>query len=146
MTELGQKMVAAARSYIGVKFFHAGRNKNGLDCIGLLVLSAKDAGVDIPDETSYSQWVNTDNLKDKIDLCCRRLQGSGEVQPGDMVLFNIVRSPQHMAMVTEVGTDGPTRIVHSYQSVGRVVEHDFDAHWSRRVVGWYRLEVGKWRP
>jgi hypothetical protein len=134
---LCERMVEAARSYIGVPFFHAGRNRNGLDCVGLLVLATHDVGIDVFDEISYSPIINANYLKSRIDKCCHKID-EADASPGDMVLFRVGRSEQHMALVTEVnGHD--TRIIHSFQTIGRVIEHELDAHWQNRIAGFYRL-------
>lgn len=132
-------MVVSAHKYIGVPFFHAGRSVYGLDCVGLLVLAAKDAGVDVPDETSYSPFINADYLKSRIDMVCRELTLGEEPQVGDLVLFRVSRSPQHMALISDLK---PMTIIHSFQTIGRVIEHELDAHWNKRVAGYYRLTVG----
>jgi len=39
------EFVEAARSYLGVPFRHLGRNRNGLDCVGLVLCAAHDVGL-----------------------------------------------------------------------------------------------------
>lgn len=139
LVSLGERMVKSARAYVDTPFFHAGRSVYGLDCVGLLVLAAKDAGVEVHDETSYSPFINADYLKSRIDMVCRELTLGEEPQVGDLVLFRVSRSPQHMALITGLN---PTTIIHAYQTIGRVIEHELDAHWNKRIAGYYRLTVG----
>lgn len=54
MTELHARatraqIVEAARSYLGIRFRHQGRDKSGLDCVGLLVLISRDCGLPCED-------------------------------------------------------------------------------------------------
>jgi hypothetical protein len=129
-------MAEAARSYIGLPFFHAGRDINGLDCVGLLVLAARDVGVDVFDETSYSPIINAQYLRSRIDRCCYEVPPAF-VGLGDMLLFRVGRSEQHMAIVTCMT---PLMMTHSFQTVGRVVEHELDQHWKSRLAGCFRLK------
>lgn len=47
--EFEGKIIAACRSWLGVPFLHNGRAKSqGVDCLGLVLCSYKDAGIKIP--------------------------------------------------------------------------------------------------
>ena len=48
------KIVADARSWIGVKFRKGGRDRTGIDCIGLLIRVGEEQGLTIRDDTQYS--------------------------------------------------------------------------------------------
>jgi cell wall-associated NlpC family hydrolase len=43
----------AARQWLGVPFVHQGRTEWALDCVGLLVMAARGAGIPIQDRTDY---------------------------------------------------------------------------------------------
>lgn len=128
-------MVAAARRMLGVPFQHAGRNKNGVDCVGLLILASREAGIFIADDTSYSTVVNADYLWRRLLTSCTQIE-QADAGIGDVVLFKINGSAQHVAMITEV--EPRLSIIHSFQTLGRVVEHEFDRHWLGRVAGYFR--------
>ena len=130
-----EQIVNAARMYLGVPFFHAGRSIYGVDCIGLLILATREAGIDVFDETNYSPIINSVYLMYRINQCCHKIDRK-EVLRGDMVLFRIGRSEQHMGLITEIE---PLYMIHSFQTVGKVVEHALDAHWEPRIAGFYRL-------
>jgi cell wall-associated NlpC family hydrolase len=134
--EQRSKVVAEARALVGVPFQHAGRNEYGLDCLGLIVLAARNAGLDVYDNCSYSQIVNPEFMAAEIEAAAERLPGLSSVLPGDVVLFSVAGSPQHMALISEK-FDTYMLMVHSYQSAGRVVEHPLDRTWRRRVVACY---------
>jgi len=129
-------MVTWARTHIGVPFFHAGRNENGLDCIGLVIAAAAAANVFILDDQSYSPIVNAEYLWKRLRDTCDIVMDFELLLPGDIILFNIAASPQHVAMVTEPYPN--IMIIHAFQTVGHVVEHELDRHWDRRIVGLYR--------
>ena len=139
----GEALVAAARAYIGVPFRHAGRSMQGVDCIGLLLCAAHDAGVTTYDETHYGTAVDTDRLRRQIEEVCALVWSPvdtddprDEAQPGDVLLFQVMASPQHTGMFTGEG------FVHAYQGVGYVVETPLEGRWLRRVVAVYRWVGG----
>lgn len=43
------EIVAAARSYLGVRWRHKGRTRHGVDCVGLLVAVSNDLGLGVKD-------------------------------------------------------------------------------------------------
>ncbi len=128
-------IIAAARAYLGVPFAHQGRSRHGLDCIGLLVLAARDAGAIIEDRLDYPRDPN--GLL-PVELA-RQFDAVAEHQPGDIMLMRFAGEPQHLALCA-----GDT-ILHSYASIGHVVEHRLDAKWARRIVQAYRLREAAWQ-
>lgn len=54
MSAIRLQIMAAAREYLGVPFLKGGRSKQGIDCVGLLVLVGRDIGLDIQDTTDYT--------------------------------------------------------------------------------------------
>jgi cell wall-associated NlpC family hydrolase len=46
-------LIAAARTYIGIPWLHQGRNRQGVDCVGLLICAMADIGIEIPDMQGY---------------------------------------------------------------------------------------------
>lgn len=47
-------IVRAARSYIGTYFKKGGRDRQGIDCVGLLILVGGELGIELNDTTAYS--------------------------------------------------------------------------------------------
>lgn len=123
-------LVEAARGYLGVPFHHQGRNKAGIDCLGLLVVSAKEAGIELEDHKGYSRQPDGITLRSECD---RQLIKIDKMKTGDILLMRFRKEPQHIAIKTDIG------IIHSYQNAGKVVEHGLDAKWIKRIVGVYRL-------
>jgi cell wall-associated NlpC family hydrolase len=127
-------LVTVARSYIGVPYYHAGRNRNGVDCVGLLLAVAEEAGVLTYTPPGYSAgFVNGDLLLSEIERFADSVE-FGPVQDGDIGVFTIAGNPQHAAILTAGGS-----MIHAYQTVGRVVEHALAGAWERRLVGVWRL-------
>lgn len=136
------EIVIQARRLSGVRFVHAGRTDNGVDCVGLLLVAAWRAGIHVLDSTSYSSIVDGARVKMEIERACIEREPPYVWRPGDVLLFNVGGSPQHTAMITEImpGTDhvdDRVYMIHAHQSLGKVVEHRMDRSWSNRLVGIY---------
>lgn len=129
-------IVQAARAEVGTNFRHQGRLPGiALDCAGLFVVVCKAMGLPVQDEDGYGRnpW------KGLLEQCIDRqpflmkipVHDMGE---GDVLLMRFTGEPQHIAIHA-----GKT-VIHSYQHVGRVVEHRFADVWRARVVHAYRFE------
>lgn len=130
----GTDFVTAARSYLGVPFFHAGRSRQGLDCGGLLICAARDAGFTVANHANYpATYVDPDILTGYLSEYCDQIEW-GPLADGDIGVFSIAGNPQHVAILTAEET-----MIHAYQSAGKVVEHPLDHHWRRRLVAVYRV-------
>lgn len=57
-----EQIVAAARTYLGVPFKLRGRDRMGIDCIGLLRAVGVDCGYDFPDFTDYGRGPEVQKL------------------------------------------------------------------------------------
>lgn len=91
--------VIAARSYVGVPFYHAGRDRNGIDCIGLIACVAKDLGYAFKDNRNYSPKGSYPELMaDGISQFCTKREGL-DYSVGDVLLFKVKRL-YHMGIVT----------------------------------------------
>jgi cell wall-associated NlpC family hydrolase len=90
-------IIPAARSYLGVPFYHAGRDRKGIDCIGLIVCVAKDLGYQFKDDRNYAPGIYPDRMLTGMS------QFSHEVddrQPGDILVFGHRGLPMHCAIYT----------------------------------------------
>lgn len=122
--------LAAARALIGTPFVHQGRTRHGVDCIGLIVLAAQAVGIDTrADRTDYGRRPHG-VLQPILDAAMVKVT---DWQPGDTLVMAFRHEPMHVAIYT-----GAT-VIHTYATLGKVVEHDLDARWRARVAGAYRL-------
>jgi NlpC/P60 family putative phage cell wall peptidase len=126
------EVVAAAREWIGVPYMHQGRNRFGVDCVGLLIVVARGLGLTSYDVTGYSRVPHAEFLRTECDRMMGRIP-IDERQPGDVVLMRFKREPQHLAFVTDRG------FLHAYGGSGRVVESAMPPEWVRRIVAAYAL-------
>lgn len=130
----GSDFLAAARSYAGIPFYHAGRTRNGLDCVGLLLVAARDAfGLTYQPGGYPADWVDPIRLAEEIERFCDSVEW-GDIEDGDIGLFSIAGNAQHVAILSRSGG-----MIHAYQSAGKVVEHPLDHHWRKRLVRVYRV-------
>lgn len=132
-------VIAEARSYLGVKWRHRGRSRHGIDCIGLVVLSLRAAGIDVTDEIGYSRtpW------KYGLDAHLQARFGDAvadDMRPGDIVTLCAPGQPEpgHVGIVAS--RDDRLTLIHSYAALANsvVVEHGIDADWQRRIHTIYR--------
>lgn len=128
-------VIAAARECIGTPFAHQGRILNrALDCAGVAVHAARAVGCTPDEPAAYSRLPNNAMLESWLDRqSFLERAPAAALEPGDLLLMRFTGEPQHLAVYA-----GPT-IIHAYQAVGRVVEHDLDAKWRRRIVRVYRF-------
>jgi cell wall-associated NlpC family hydrolase len=122
-------VVEAARKYLGCPYHHQGRSMHGIDCAGLLVAAYRDCGVELEDLPAYGREPWKDGLRAAVELNFHKVDR--EPEPGDVLLLRWGREPSHLAIVTERG------IIHSYASVGKVVETSYGLAWRNRTVGVY---------
>lgn len=124
----------AARSYIGVPFYHAGRDRNGIDCIGLIACVAKDLGYKFKDDRDYSpNALLPERMLAGISQFC--ILGDDLVyETGDVLMINPKGLIWHCAIVT-----GDNLMVHcQFTGKAKTVEHSIGryAKWIHSVWRW----------
>ena len=124
-------LVEAAREWLDVPFHHQGRNRVGIDCAGLVIVCAKELGIEFEDIKGYARTPDGVTLERELDRQLTKVKR--EPISGDVLLMRIRREPQHIAIKTDIG------IIHAYQGAGKVVEHNLDDKWRKRIKGVYSL-------
>ena len=128
-------IVSAARRMIGTPFVHQGRTPGvALDCAGLLVCAARECGIEVADVAAYSIQPNSIEFVAAVQGSCDPIPLQA-LSPGDVVTMAIPME-QHLALVS---CADPLRIIHAFSGLGRVVEHDVDAIWARRIRRYWRF-------
>ena len=130
----GQMIVDAARTYLGVPFRHDGRNRDGIDCVGLVVCSLRDLGIDVTDQLGLGRFDSFETLCQTFELHAERVDGG--MLLGDALVFRGRLMDNHVALYA-----GNGEMVHAYNgsSVGRVVVQPLDESWMARLARVYRL-------
>lgn len=140
-----EHVIACARRFMDVRFRHQGRSVQGVDCLGLLLLTAEKAGLTFAGMDAkalgvprYGVRPDTTLLKQKLDefLC---LVSPQEIQPADIALLRVNGSPQHLAIITDYPMAGELGMIHAYAPAGKVVEHRYDPAWRKETYAAYRL-------
>ena len=128
--------VAAARSYVGVPWRHLGRSRTGVDCIGLLLLAAREAGWELPDPAPYAREPQGTRLLNGILAHGDRVS---EVMPGDVLLFRMGLYGGHVGIASAHPAWGVPACLHAYAPRRQVVEQPMDAELRAALLGAFRL-------
>lgn len=99
-------LICAAREEVGTKFVHQGRkSKQGIDCIGLLVISVQKCGGKIKDVCNYRRNPDgktlLENLRDQLIEI-----NIDDAIDGDILVFwerEKTKRPQHIAIKSDKG-------------------------------------------
>lgn len=125
--------------YIKVPFIDHGRQRDGVDCWGLIILIYQDKlGISLPSLDGYT------NVKDihTIGSMMNDRRGShpwmevphGEEQEFDVAVFKMSGVPMHVGLVI-----GGGEMIHCQKGCGTYISNYVkDQSWSRRLVGIYR--------
>jgi cell wall-associated NlpC family hydrolase len=119
----GEEAVRIARGWLGVRFRHAGRDRGGVDCVGLAIVVARETGLDVPEPAAYSRHVVPETLLAGL-LEHTAPVAQEEMVAGDLLLFKVRGQAQHVGIYA-----GDGRMVHAWETVGKVVEHRLDRFW-----------------
>jgi hypothetical protein len=136
----GQKIVDLARSYAGVPWRHQGRDRRGLDCVGLLWRVWCDLGFDPSvDGTGYGHLSDGKWLRETVG---RHLVRVGGPRPGGVLLMaQTGMHPLHVGLISEVSDQSSDvrKIVHANAKARRVIEQDFVPALGLRIVSYHEF-------
>jgi cell wall-associated NlpC family hydrolase len=130
-------VVAEARSWVGVRWIHQGRNRQGIDCIGLVVVVRRSLNIgdyDIsgyprsPDGRFMSHFLNAGGIRVGILVA----------QPADLLLFKQARSPCHVGIITAREGD-VMHMVHAHAGHHKVVEEPVIGMWQQHWVSAFQM-------
>lgn len=129
--------VAQARKLLGVRWRHRGRKPWAVDCIGLVAVAGRAAGLLAEDETGYGR----EPWEDRLRQGCRARWGEplpiDQAKPGDIAILRWTPGePSHMAIVGD-HPDGGLTLIHAHNLHG-VVEHALRGRFTDFVLEVYR--------
>lgn len=110
----GAVIVAQARTYVGVPWRHMGRNRAGVDCVGLITCVAYDLGVTDYDTRTYPRTTSQEEMLAPFHAFADIIRPA-DLRPGDGVVF-VTGGRGHCGIFT-----GDT-VIHAYVQAGKVVE------------------------
>ncbi len=122
-----EAVINTAKSYIGTPYLWGGNSKAGMDCSGLIHLSYKAAGYNIP-RTAKEQSKYGKN------------RGWNGIQPGDVVFFKFKEKRSkwwHSGMITEVKGD-QIKFIHASTSRGVTESNLMSDYYKKNVKGFRR--------
>lgn len=116
-------LIAAARSFIGTRWLYRGRDRSGLDCIGLLLVTSRAVGLPCEDtELNYKRTPDFNLFKDMIRK--QTHEGSMQyLQSASIVMMNQGMFPCHAGIVV-LGPQ-PT-LIHAAVARRKVVEEPLE--------------------
>lgn len=142
--DLGDAIVARARSWIGTPYEHQASCRGaGTDCLGLLRgLWREIYGAEPETVPAYTpDWSETGGGDDLLDAAARHLApiGMQETAPGDVLVLRMRAGgpAKHVGVFARTATGSPT-LVHAYSGHG-VVESPMTPAWTRRIAGAFRF-------
>lgn len=115
------KVILAARTFVGTPYKYGGTTRSGMDCSGLLMNSFKAINMSLP-RTSEAQ----SKIGMKVDM--------EDLQPGDLVFFATgekKRKVTHVGLVTDVKRKN-VKFIHASSSLG-VVETNLYAEYYQKA-------------
>ena len=115
-----QNVVDAARAWLGTPWKHQGRNRQGIDCIGLPVVVARTLGLSTYDSFAYSREpVAREFMSHFYKAGCVRIDPK-KGRDGDLVLFHQAGYPCHAGILSTLH-DRPA-VIHAHLGHRKVVE------------------------
>ncbi|MFA5662406.1 C40 family peptidase [Castellaniella sp.] len=130
------EIVAEARTWIGTPWRHHGRNRAGIDCVGLGVVVASRLGITDYDSLDYGRKP-VPGLVDHIRLVADEIP-IDSAMPGDFFLIRDQGYPFHVAFVSE--KHGVKHIIHAHARRRKVVEEPFAHEWPGLIMSAWRLK------
>lgn len=140
------QVVDAARNWLNVPFAHQGRSRQGVDCLGLLVMVASDLHLrfdDQPphalDDTHYGHRPCTKTLLRGLASCLRPIREKNDMNIGDILVLNVESRPQHLAIIGDYPKPECFSMIHAYAPSRKVIEHRLCSSWQRDIACMFRL-------
>lgn len=123
------EFVTEVLSWNGTKFHHMGRLKGvGADCVGIVVGSMRILGLPVNDMDYYPRRPINGIVKNAIEEQTDQVPGGLDyAEPGDIVTFQFVEEPQHVAVLT--ATHPRLQITHAFAPARKCVTVDLDQYW-----------------
>lgn len=118
-----------ARQFVGCRFRHQGRNENGVDCVGLLVVVARAVGYEhITDVEAYRRTPSANTIRETLAANCDEIPLE-DVRRGDILLMRMGgRKPRHAGILLSDGDD--PLFIHAVTPAVRIQPiSDFPASW-----------------
>jgi hypothetical protein len=119
MATLEDTIVEQAKTWIGVPYRDKGRDRFGVDCIGVPIMVARELGLSDYDTLDYTKRPDPADFlrgaRSQLDV-----RGRDEIGHGMLAVLREPRHPCHAGIVERDGT-GRLWLIHSYAPARMVV-------------------------
>lgn len=128
------EIVKTARTLINTPYRHQGRTPwVALDCIGVVIAVGHQLSLFDYDYSNYSREPDG-TLLTLVEKHCEKLP---DLTEGAIAIFKLSAIPHHVGIISKFR--GNWGLIHAYQNVGRVKEHEFIGWWQNKLIGVYGL-------
>ena len=121
---------------LGVRWRHMGRSTDGVDCIGLVLHAAREAGFDLPDPAPYAREPAGTRL---TDAALKHGLRVARPEPGDVLVFRMGLYGGHVGIAALHPSWRVPSVIHAYAPHKQVVEQPMDGELRAVLIGAYRL-------
>jgi hypothetical protein len=128
----------AARAWLGVPWRHLGRSREGLDCIGLVLLAARECGIMADDPAPYAREPASHRLRAGLASALDEVP-IAEARPGDVLVFNLGLYAGHIGIRAVHPAYRVPSVIHAYAPRRRVVEEPLATIEMGTLTGVFRL-------
>lgn len=121
--EKADKVIKAARSYVGTPYKFGGTSRAGMDCSGLMLLCFKEVNINLPRTSAEQSNVGT-SIK------------YADLKTGDLVFFTDKKGGSkvvHAGVVSKVNGPRDVKFIHSSTKLG-VVESDLYVSYYENIL------------
>jgi cell wall-associated NlpC family hydrolase len=130
----------AARAWLGVPWRHLGRSREGLDCIGLVLVAARACGIEADDPAPYAREPSSQRLREEIAAALDPVP-IAEARPGDVLVFNLGLYAGHIGIRAHHPGYRVPSVIHAYAPRRRVVEEPLASLDAGTLTGAYRVRI-----
>ena len=123
------EILTEARTWIGVRFKKGGRDRTGVDCVGLLWNIGHKCGLDLEDTTQYSFDPNPEKFQ---SLVYNQTDPATGLTPGTIVLLRQSIFPMHTGILAR-DPYGRLSIINANLHKRQVVEQPYN-DWKNEVI------------
>lgn len=120
-------IITEARSWIGTRWRHQGRNASGIDCVGLIIRVGNDLGIFEHECRTYTRRTVGKRFDAYFEEAGMTRLPFARAQPGDVVVTSDNSFPCHCGILTDKG------FVHAYAARKRCLEEPIDI-WRDRII------------
>ena len=125
----GAEIVTTARQFTGCPWRHQGRSREGVDCLGLVLLVAHELALTDFDTRDYARQAKDESM---LEQCREHLIEipRPDARPGDVPVMSFGNN-RHIGFFGDY-LHGGLSIIHAFShSPRKVVEHRFTDDWLR---------------